>query len=231
MARSLVGTRRIITKAYHCDSQVFHGMKHGHLRVDKRVMKRRGIRRQYHCACDCGRGVYLLAEDILRRDRLHSGCMEVGCNVGPMTVRVWYDPEFALWVQWSELLARYSKDVDNSWGGTLYEGIPQVGPEDGFKQFLSDVGPMVDREDRKWWLHKVTAKAPYSGINVYLEKSPSDKVFPTKQLHIRYGTDPLKIGELADLFGLSKVAVEKLRSQHAGGEELICAVIAAVDNR
>jgi hypothetical protein len=206
-------------RAHATDERVIHGAKYGHVRVDKRRMKRKGVRRRYHCDCNCGREAYMSAPEILKRERLHAGCMAIGCDVGPLDIRIWHDPEFALWVQWSELLAREVGEVANGWGGTLYEGLPSAEGEAGFEAFAACLRPQI--EGRRWWVHRITPAAPFTDNNVRLEDRPSRDVFPMSRLHVRYGTAPLRIDKLADLFGVSEARVTELRAKTADGEELV----------
>jgi len=221
--RVVLGKKRV--KKVISDSLIKHGSMYGKLKVNKTSMKSSGGRRYYKAVCNCGETLHLTSSELLTRKRLDSGCMGFYCDQSPPEQLVWHNPEYALSAQISQALARYPQNVDNRWGGWVFEDMDIADYEQGSNNFIEDLWDMVDFEGRCWWITRINKHLPFCRDNIRMAPLPDKTLFTRTELLVRYGDAVMTVRKAAQLVGVSEEKAFELRAQYGHGQEFMDALI------
>lgn len=212
------------------DRQIVHNARYGHLTVDKTRMLRNRKVRMYHTVCDCGAEKFLSATQLLKRRKLEAGCLGLRCPFSPAAVKLWHNPEFALWFQLRQLQGKYPSDLDNLWGGQGFPDLPVSTEEDAFSNLLEFAAQEGSYSSTSYWIHKIHERVPYAPSNVVFKDTPDRRLFAGNTLYVVSGGFPVRLRELAHSLGVPmKVALE-LAGRKMTSDEFIEALIKETDN-
>lgn len=155
------------------DARLISGW-YGPLHLDKRRQNRQHTRRLYAVTCRCGTELWMTAQQIWLHFEKGAGCLGLACPHSAPAVRLWHNPEYSLRMQHRQMLRVAPEDVANEWGGRMADtGLVAVVCEDeGLEAFLEHVRPLVDVEQRRWWVHRENPPGFLMPGNVWLESLP-----------------------------------------------------------
>ena len=196
--------------------KLLDGHEYGFLTLHKEIRERGpGGFMRYECKCKCGSKVMLTRKEISERVKFETGCLGVRCPFGPDELKAWHNPDFALWLQLTTLLKACPESVDNRWGGTAYEGMGKVKVGEGYAALLSDVTPMVDILNKRWWLSRRNPVLPYSPFNIEMSDTPDFDVLGQPLNYVVHGGTLYSLAELANMFDVSLIDIRNWRKHYS----------------
>ena len=205
----LVDTKKRVRKR---PFRLSSGAQYGLLELNKQVKKHSSSGMKYQCKCKCGRKVMLTRLKILERDRLNIGCLDGRCPLGSEELRAWHDPEFALQLQLTALLKADPGSVDNSWGGSAYEGMDPVASSEGREAMWHDLRPLIRKTGYRWWMQRKNWVLPYSLFNVELTDTPSFEAIGGMRNYVMHKGMLRSLIELAVMFDVPLVDIRHWRT-------------------
>lgn len=210
----------------HSDSKVKEGKRFGHLTVDStRLTLYKNKRISYPCTCDCGESLYLTATELLKRSRLTCGCLGFYCNFSEPQHLVWHNPQYALAAQLSQAIATVPEHLCNEWGGTAYPELKTAEYEDALEKFIEDVWPMINFEERSWWVTRYNPAIPFEKSNTYVQPMPDKVIFKSAEFMVRYGNAVLTVSQIAELLNVDAEVAHRLRAEYGKGDDFVNAMI------
>ena len=197
----------------------------GHLLANNRWARAAGLQeRVFHCTCDCGNTLYLPYRLLMHRRKTNLGCCQPGCPHSPVSNAVWIDPEAALLYQWRQARAAVPNNLCAEWGGHAYDGVP---PDPaGYDKFLTFVWPLIDVENKVWWVHREDERLPLYEYNLSMRDYPDTGIFNPRKILVDLQGSSYSLRELSTTYDLDIQLLLKMWSEITDDEEFIARVIA-----
>jgi len=194
-----------------------NGSRYGYLTLVMEDKKRS----KYRCECDCGGAIYLTHPEIHARERLRAGCLSLECQYGAEEVKMWMNPEYALWLQHRDLLNSCPDEVCNEWGGKAYKGTPTAKREQGFENMLEDLSAHFEKPGRKWWVSRENPVLPYSAFNLHFLSWPEVHPFGGRSRYVVHGDTLYSVNSLATLYSLPLKLIQRWKRASENDTQLM----------
>ncbi len=212
------------------DKELKHNKQYEYLHVDKTKMTRSGKEREFFVTCKCGNHKYMTSRKIFSRYEERAGCMGTSCRFSKIEMKVWHNPEFAVWFQYHQILSKTPEDLDNEWGGFLMQEVETPEEDEGYRNFLKFINKLIIVDKGKWWIHQINPLGGYREDNVKIKSNPDPKLFKTGEVYVRLADSLVTVAELAESLNLPYNRAVDIRGQMSTDEEFVETLINEATN-
>ena len=207
------------------DNDLVHNHQYGPLLVNKTKMTRAGKEREFWVGCLCGNQGYMTSRKIFERAAVECGCMDTDCEYSKVEFKVWHNPEFAIWFQYSQIHSRLREHLTNEWGGYMMQGIKPANKDVGYAEFRKEINPLIVPDKGEWWVHLSNSVGGYKPGNLKVKNKPDPNLFVKGEVFVRMADMLVTVEELARSMGVSYNRALDLRGQICTDEEFVDALI------